>query len=351
MTMDFDEAMRQPAPPQRGREPLFNVSVTLNDTKPLPEKEIKRVVCEDFILPPRGNSKEDDFDLLCHLELEPEKSAEEAAEEAEAEVAAAPDTGKTVEVKYKSIVPHISDHWLQMTPNSKDYINAVVLCFQEGLDSITNFKRWSKHVDLQPYAAALEEWDDIVGDVWEEHDEENLNPFSWINENRLYTEQKDIVRVCIDGAFDKVKRFLTRFQPLLEIYWRNKQVDLSILLHDRLRNPVESISHTIKLFSLYHTLFNSNLPSMTEIGLLQVDSRGCRTTLLPTPKNFIGKIEDMIPKVIRERTDESKRWLRKALSNLSKPVTNVEEFVEQNGHLTFTNENFQNIRDRVDLYG
>jgi hypothetical protein len=215
-----------------------------------------------------------------------------------------------------------------MTPNSKDYINAVVLCFQEGLDSITNFKRWSKHADLQPYADALEEWDDIVGDVWEEHDEENLNPFSWINENRLYTEQKEIVRECIEGAFDKVKRFLTRFQPLLEIYWRNKQVDLSILVHERLRNPVESLSHTVKLFNHYHTLFNSNLPSMTEIGLLQVDSRGCRTTLLPTPKDFIGKIEDMIPKVIRERTDESKKWLRKALSNLSKPVTNVEEFVE-----------------------
>jgi hypothetical protein len=54
MTMDFDEAMRQPAPPQRGREPLFNVSVTLNDTKPIPVNEIKKVVCEDFILPPRG---------------------------------------------------------------------------------------------------------------------------------------------------------------------------------------------------------------------------------------------------------------------------------------------------------
>ena len=36
MTMDFDEAMRQPAPPQRGREPLFSVSVTLNDSRPLP---------------------------------------------------------------------------------------------------------------------------------------------------------------------------------------------------------------------------------------------------------------------------------------------------------------------------
>jgi hypothetical protein len=208
MTMDFDEAMRQPAPPQRGREPLFNVSVTLNDSRPIPDKEIKKVVCPDFILPPRGTSKESDFDLLCHLELEPEKTEEE---EREGEGGAAVEIGKPVEVKYKSTVPNISDHWLQMTPNSKDYINAVVLCFQEGLDSITNFKRWSKHADLQPYADALEEWDDIVGDVWEEHDEENLNPFSWINENRLYTEQKEIVRECIDGAFDKVKRFLTRF--------------------------------------------------------------------------------------------------------------------------------------------
>lgn len=90
---------------------------------------------------------------------------------------------------------------------------------------------------------------------------------------------------------------------------------------------------------------------MTDIGLLQIDSKGSRTTLLPTPKDYIAQIESMIPKVIRERTDESKKWLRKAISNLGKPVTNVEEFVEQNGHLVYVNENFQNVRDRVDLYG
>jgi DNA-binding transcriptional regulator GbsR (MarR family) len=145
--------------------------------------------------------------------------------------------------------------------------------------------------------------------------------------------------------------FLTRFQQLLEIFWRNQQVDLNILVHDRLKNPVESIGNTIKLFNYYHTFFSSNLPSMTDIGLLQIDSKGSRTTLLPTPKDYIAQIESMIPKVIRERTDESKKWLRKAISNLGKPVTNVEEFVEQNGHLVYVNENFQNVRDRVDLYG
>jgi hypothetical protein len=54
MTMDFDEAMRQPAPPQRGSEPLFSVSLTLNDKVAIPGNEVKKVVCEEFILPPRG---------------------------------------------------------------------------------------------------------------------------------------------------------------------------------------------------------------------------------------------------------------------------------------------------------
>ena len=73
MTMDFDEQTRQPAPPQRGREPLFYVGVQLNDQKMVPEDEIERVPCEDFRLPPQGTSKDQDFDMLCHMELEPVK--------------------------------------------------------------------------------------------------------------------------------------------------------------------------------------------------------------------------------------------------------------------------------------
>jgi hypothetical protein len=141
-----------------------------------------------------------------------------------------------------------------------------------------------------------------------------------------------MVQEIIESAFDKVMRFLTRFQPLLEIYWRNKQVDLGILVHERLRNPVESLGNTIRLFNFYHTYFSSNLPSMTDI-------------------DFIAQIEQSVPKIIRERTDISKKWLRKALSDLSRPVSNVEEFVEQKGHLNYVNDNFQNVRDSVDLYG
>jgi hypothetical protein len=39
MTMDFDEALRQAAPPQRGSEPLFTVNLVLNDKIAIPANE------------------------------------------------------------------------------------------------------------------------------------------------------------------------------------------------------------------------------------------------------------------------------------------------------------------------
>lgn len=75
-----------------------------------------------------------------------------------------------------------------MNPDSEDYIDIMVRCFAQGLDQIQVFERWSKHHELTPYADALEEWDDIVGDVWEEPDQLVLNPFFWINENPLYSD-------------------------------------------------------------------------------------------------------------------------------------------------------------------
>jgi len=73
------------------------------------------------------------------------------------------------------------------------------------------FERWGKHNELTPYADALEEWDDIVGDVWEEPDSLVLNPFTWINENEYYTEKKEKVKDSIESAFLKARSFLTKF--------------------------------------------------------------------------------------------------------------------------------------------
>jgi len=80
MEMDFDDASGN-GQAQRGYEPLFHLSVLLDDNKTIPIEEIGKEKIEDFILPPRGKSEEKDFDLLSHLELEKEKGDDEEDEE------------------------------------------------------------------------------------------------------------------------------------------------------------------------------------------------------------------------------------------------------------------------------
>jgi len=63
------------------------------------------------------------------------------------------------------------------------------------------------------------------------------------------------------------------------------------------------MGHVIRLFEHYHNLFQTGLPSVTGIGLLQLDSKKIRTSLLNTPRTFINEIEAMVPVEMRKRTD------------------------------------------------
>jgi hypothetical protein len=236
--MNADFADQQGATgPQRGSEPLFKVETKLCHEEKIPETEIHDVQIEPFVLPPRGTSVQEEFDLLAHLELEPEKEEGEEEEEEEGEK----EEDEIIEPIYKKVVPNIQTYWLRMQPDKNDYIEVIIKTFASGLDKIKSFERWSKHNDLTPYADALEEWDEKVGDSWEEPDSLKLDPKTWIQDDPLYLDQRIMVSKIMESSFSKVTQFLTTFQAILEIYWRNKQFDPSILVNETLMNPIEGL--------------------------------------------------------------------------------------------------------------
>ena len=63
------------------------------------------------------------------------------------------------------------------------------------------------------------------------------------------------------------------------------------------------------------------------------------------------QLEKIVPEVIKKRTEESRRWLTSSLKSLGKTTPSVEDFVEQSNSLNFVQDQFQDVRDRVDLYG
>lgn len=116
---------------------MFFVGVTLKSDNPIPDDEIKEVPIDDFILPPRGTSKEEDFDLLSHLQLEPEtvEGADDDDVDGDGEGGAA-DKNLVVEQLYRKVVPNIHKFWLEMVPDEVAFTDMLDKCFSEGLQHI-----------------------------------------------------------------------------------------------------------------------------------------------------------------------------------------------------------------------
>ena len=84
--------------------------------------------------------------------------------------------------------------------------------------------------------------------------------------------------------------------------------------------------------------------------MIRIENADTRDILIPSPKRCLKKIEEILPETVRKRTIEGRRWLSNAISKMSKPVATVEDFVDQNNALTYVQENFQEVRDRVALH-
>lgn len=159
-----------------------------------------------------------------------------------------------------------------------------------------------------------------------------------------------MVTEILESSFEKITQFLTTFKSILEIYWRNKQFDPAILTDLKLMNPIDGVSNTIRLFNYYHDLFQRKLPSIAPIGLVSLNCESVRSKIQSTPKDYINQLEKEIPDVIRQRNDESKKWLETRIKELEINIHTVEDFVEQQSYYNFTNEHFQNVRDNIDMY-
>lgn len=219
--------------------------------------------------------------------------------------------------------------------------------FSEGLQAIKCFERWSKHTDLLLYSEALETWDETVGDNLGENGLEStsLDPDEWISKAEIWTTSKPQVEELVKSAYGKAKLFMTRFQPLLEIYWRNKQFDINILVDVDLVNSVESLQNTLDLLKFYSQHFQTQLPGVTDIGLFHLDSQKIKSDLAPTPKQLQDEVEKLVPTITKQRTLLVLEWLNTSIREMQRHVTDVSDFVLKKIDFERIGADFQPKRD------
>ena len=125
-----------------------------------------------FEPPSAGHFSEEDFDPTVHLKLIENKGEDFGEEEEEFE---------EVDDRIERIrVDGITKVWLKSEPSKQDFVACLYNCFNEGLNVLRNFERWSRHDDLAPYVKVLESWDDKVCDTWESPEENYLDCEVWL---------------------------------------------------------------------------------------------------------------------------------------------------------------------------
>ena len=125
-----------------------------------------------------------EFDPTVHLEIY-DADANEQEETEENAGDGELDDGKVDRVR----VVNMYAIWLNVHPHQNDFASLLNECFQEGLECLKHFERWSRHEDLIPYVKVLESWDDKVCDEWDPPDDNNLNCEDWLQENYWYRNQ------------------------------------------------------------------------------------------------------------------------------------------------------------------
>lgn len=120
MAIEFDESKTVAV--IRGQDPLFDVKLVLDTSKKITEEHIQLVDLVDFKLYPQGPSQIYDFDILAHIELEPEKIVEEGNEDDSSAMSEEEQQEEVVEVKkYQQKCQNIEYLWLRLSPSKDDF--------------------------------------------------------------------------------------------------------------------------------------------------------------------------------------------------------------------------------------
>lgn len=277
-------------------------------------------------------SKPKDFNLFCHIELAPAK--EEPLR-----------TDKKCLAKH---VPNLIPLWLSLSPDILTLTKLLKDLLEKGIDAVTSFERWSKHLDLAVYADVLEEWDEVIGGNWEDPESELLDPLQYISESAVFQEKDKRVQRIVASAYKKAEEVLSRLYKYLYAYWMNDKADFGLLFSENLLNPLDTLTNVLKLLEYQKTKFGTKIPRAFNLGMLRIDCAGARRLLIPSPKNAMKKIESISGQVIRAQVEEVRDWIVDSRKQLLSQIVEVDDYVRQKNAWNTISNSYQPMKDKID---
>lgn len=95
--------------------------------------------------------------------------------------------------------------------------------------------------------------------------------------------------------------------------------------------------------------FKGFVASQKDLGLVRVRFEELKNALSPQPKECLMRLKQILPKMVKERIEKIRVWMEEHIRLLKTFPTNVDEFVNQIQSLEYIEDNYQEVKDEVEL--
>lgn len=253
-----------------------------------------------------------------------EREEEEERRKRTLKLQEAPEIDESSKKRHCSEIHHL---WLNLNPDKNDFNNLIDNFFTEGVECIQVIERWSKHKEFLPYANALEEWDEIIGDKWIMPEQIHLNPMPYLRENPFYRTFLQTMNTLLTNSFTRIDVFFREFRLYLNYYWTDLTTNFALLEDDNMKYQNKVYQSMLDLYRNEQVIFEEELIQYGDIGLFRLNVDSIRRTLQPFPTKNLKRLETMLPDILRRRVKSAVAWLNESKMKLSGICTHIEEFI------------------------
>lgn len=69
------------------------------------------------------------------------------------------------------------------------------------------------------------------------------------------------------------------------------------------------------------------MPETKEVGMIRVDCNAIKKLLVPSPQECFKTLQQMLPRICRDRVAKEAKWLKDQINDIKKPALKVNEYV------------------------
>ena len=276
--------------------------------------------------------------------MEEARRVAEAKKEEEEEEAKGTDdvTVDNVDAHLDAVVDSLVDEeeedaLLTVSPTLEEVKTRIRTLLLEAMTVVSAPPRLLTHEDLSPYTQAATE-------EAEEAAREDVDLAEVVMADSHFMDTSEHMYEGLELAFGQVSDFCRVFQPFKNTFMRNAEDMYDVQDHFRAVD-LEQFEQAIAKYQGQSKEFHG-IPYSADVGIVRVDSKRLKMFLMPSPARCLYAIQELLPNLIKERSESLLDEINELNSVVASLPTTVEAFVEKVACLNKTTEVLPNLRER-----